>query len=125
LLVPCEVAVKTVCPAIRAFMAQNLIEKHDMNQIEAARVLGVTQSAISKYNNKVRGTTIPLENVPQVQILTDQMITLLMATPVQQTDVMRLFCQACRLIRSQSLMCPLCQQNQAPIIDGCDFCSQP
>jgi len=105
-------------------MAQNLIEKHDMNQIEAARVLGVTQSAISKYN-KVRGTTIPLENVPQVQTLADQMITLLMATPVHQTDVMRLFCQACRLIRSQTLMCPLCQQNQDPIIDGCDFCNQP
>jgi predicted transcriptional regulator len=106
-------------------MAQNLIEKHDMNQIEAARVLGVTQSAISKYSKKVRGTTILLENVPQVQTLTDQMITLLMANPVQQTDVMRLFCQACRLIRSQSLMCPLCQPNQVPVIDGCDFCIKP
>jgi predicted transcriptional regulator len=106
-------------------MAQNLIEKHDMNQIEAARILGVTQSAISKYSKKVRGTTIPLENVPQVQTLTDQMIILLMADPVRQTDVMQLFCQTCRLIRSQSLMCPLCQQNQVPKIDGCNFCGQP
>ena len=125
MLVPCEVAVKTVCPAIRAFMAQNLIEKHDMNQIEAAKILGVTQSAISKYSNKVRGTTIPIETVPKVQALTDQMITLLMATPVQQTDVMRLFCQTCTLIRSQGLMCPLCRDNQTPVIDGCDFCNQP
>ncbi|HTY74076.1 MAG TPA: hypothetical protein VMD05_00745 [Candidatus Nanoarchaeia archaeon] len=125
MLVPCEVAVKTVCPAIRAFMAQNLIEKHEMNQVEAARILGVTQSAISKYSKKVRGTTIPLENVPQVQTITDQMITLLMATPVQQTEVMQLFCQACTLIRSRGLMCPLCQPNQVPRIDGCDFCNQP
>jgi len=106
-------------------MAQNLIEKHDMNQIEAAKILGVTQSAISKYSNKVRGTTIPIETVPKVQALTDQMITLLMATPVQQTDVMRLFCQTCTLIRSQGLMCPLCRDNQTPVIDGCDFCNQP
>ena len=125
MLVPCEVATKTVVPAIRAFMAQTLTEKRDMSQKDAARVLGVSQSAISKYGNKVRGMTIPVETMPQMQALTDQMITLLMADPVQQMAVMQLFCQACTLIRAQGLMCPLCLQNQSPKIDGCDFCMRP
>jgi uncharacterized protein len=106
-------------------MAQTLIEKHDMTQIDVAKVLGITQSAVSKYNKRVRGTTISIEKIPQVQVLTDQMITLLLANPVQHTEVMHLFCQACSVIRSQGLMCPLCQQNQEPKIDGCDFCNQP
>jgi uncharacterized protein len=125
MLTPCEVAVKTVSPALRALMAQTLIEKHNMNQIDVARVLGITQSAVSKYNKKVRGTTIPIDNIPQVQDLTDQMIALLLANPVQQMEVMNLFCQACTIIRSQGLMCQLCQQNQTPKVESCDFCNQP
>jgi uncharacterized protein len=125
MLTPCEVAVKTVSPALRALLAQTLIEKHNMNQIDVARVLGITQSAVSKYNKKVRGTTIPIDNIPQVQDLTDQMIALLLANPVQQLEVMNLFCQACTIIRSQGLMCQLCQQNQTPKVESCDFCNQP
>jgi uncharacterized protein len=122
LLTPCEVAVKTVSPAIRALLAQTLIEKHEMKETQVAQVLGITQSAVSKYSNKVRGTTIPIDNIPEVQTITNQMVTLLLASPIQQMEVMKLFCQACTLIRSKGLMCPLCQQNQKPPIDGCDFC---
>jgi uncharacterized protein len=122
LLTPCEVAVKTVSPAIRALLAQTLLEKHEMKETQVAQVLGITQSAVSKYSNKVRGTTIPIDNIPEVQEITNQMATLLLASPVQQMEVMKLFCQACTLIRSKGLMCPLCQQNQKPTIDGCDYC---
>jgi uncharacterized protein len=122
MLIPCEVAVKTVSPSIRALLAQTLIEKHQMKQTQVAQILGITQSAVSKYSNKARGTTIPIENIPEVQTLTDEMITLLMADPVHQVEVMKLFCQTCALIRDKGLMCPLCQQNQNPKIDGCDFC---
>ena len=90
-----------------------------------AQILGITQSAVSKYNKRVRGSTISMETIPEILPITDQMITLLTATPVQQMEVMRLFCQACTLIRSRGLMCPLCQQNQKPPIDSCSFCHEP
>ena len=125
MLAPCEVAVKTVAPAIRAQVAQALIQQHEMNQVDVAKILGITQSAVSKYYKKVRGTTITLENIPELQTITNQIVALLLANPVQQVEVTKLFCQACTLIRSQGLMCPLCQQNQNPKIDGCDFCFDP
>jgi uncharacterized protein len=125
MLAPCEVAVKTVAPAIRAQLAQTLIQQHEMNQIEVAKILGITQSAVSKYNKKVRGITIPVETVPEIKPITNQMIDLLRATPIQHMEVAKLFCQACAIIRSKGLMCPLCQQNQKPKIDGCDFCHNP
>ncbi len=125
MIAPCEVAVKTVSPALRALLAQTLLQKHELKEIEVAQVLGVSQSAVSKYNKKVRGTTIPLDGLPEIHAITDQMATLLLANPIQQLEVMKLFCQACALIRSKGLMCELCQQNQAPKIVGCDFCGLP
>ncbi len=122
MLTPCEVAVKTVSPAIRALIAQTLLEKHKLKEIQVAQILGITQSAVSKYSKRVRGTAIPFDSLPEVRTLTDNMIDLLLTNPVQQVEVMKLFCQACSIIRSRGLMCPLCQENQCPKVDGCDFC---
>ncbi|MCW4017610.1 MAG: hypothetical protein NWF00_02825 [Candidatus Bathyarchaeota archaeon] len=125
MLTPCEVAVKTVSPAVRALLAQTLIEKHGMTEIKVAQVLGVTQSAVSKYNKRARGSTIPIHDIPEIQAITNQMIPLLLSNPVPHTEVMKLFCQACTIIRSKGLMCALCQQNQKPKIEGCAFCNDP
>jgi uncharacterized protein len=125
MLTPCEVAVKTISPAIRALLAQTLTEKHEMKEKQVAQVLGITQSAVSKYNNKVRGATITLGNIPEIQAITNQMLSLLLVDPVQQMEVMRLFCQACIFIRSKGLMCSLCQENQTPKVEGCEFCHIP
>lgn len=125
ILTPCEVAVKTVSPSIRALLAQTLLEKHNMNETQVANVLGITQSAVSKYSNGIRGTTIQLENIPEIQSLTDQIINRLLSDPVPQVELMQLFCRACTIIRRKGLLCPLCQQNQKIKIDNCDFCIHP
>jgi uncharacterized protein len=125
MLTPCEVAVKTVSPAIRALLAKTLLEQHHMRQVEVADTLGITQSAISKYFKNIRGTTIPIDHVPEVQTLVGQMANLLVLPPTQasqQLELMRLFCQACTQIRRNGLMCPLCQQNMKVKIDDCTFC---
>jgi predicted transcriptional regulator len=124
LLTPCEVAVKTVSPAIRALLAQTLIDEHKLKETKVAEILGITQSAVSKYNKKVRGTAIHIENLSEIRPITNQMISHLLSNPVPRMEIMNLFCQVCRLIRSKGLMCPLCQQNQKPEINGCNFCNQ-
>ncbi|MFB3888379.1 MAG: transcriptional regulator [Candidatus Bathyarchaeia archaeon] len=124
MLIPCEVAVKTVSPAIRALLAKTLIEKHDMKEIQVAQILGITQSAVSKYFKNARGTAIPLENVADLQPITDKMIALLLTNPAPQPEIMALFCQACILIRSTGLMCPICRENQKSKLDNCDFCQK-
>jgi len=77
-LLPCEVGVKAVLPAIRALMARTIVEKHGMKEEQAAEILGLSQSAVSKYVTKVRGNTIAIENVAEVQTLVNQMITFLL-----------------------------------------------
>lgn len=125
MLAPCEVAVKTVSPAIRALLAKTLLEKHDLKETQVAEILGVTQSAVSKYHKNVRGTTIKIENIPEIQTIANQMITLLLKSPVEQAEIINLFCQACSIIRKKGLMCDLCQQNQKVKTDNCGFCHTP
>ena len=119
---PCEVAVKTVAPAIRALLAKNLLEKHKMKEVQVAEVLGITQSAVSKYSKNIRGTMIPIENIPEIQTIANKMAELLLSKSSRQAELMKLFCQACAAIRNKGLMCSVCQQNQKPKNDNCHFC---
>ncbi|MBN1358137.1 helix-turn-helix domain-containing protein [Candidatus Bathyarchaeota archaeon] len=105
-------------------MARTIIEKHGMKEKQVAEILGLSQSAISRYTKKNRGNIITIENVPEVQKLIDQMVHLLLyEKPNQTTEILDLLCQTCSLIRKKGLMCKLChkkvRENQAEI---CEFC---
>ena len=124
MLLPCEVGVQTVLPAIRALMARTIIEKHGMREKQVAEILGLSQSAISRYTTKDRGNIITIENVPEVQTLIDQMINLLLyGKPHQTAEILELLCQTCKIIRQKGLMCHLCQKKtRERLIEICAFC---
>ena len=124
MLLPCEVGVKTVLPAIRALMARTIMENHGMKEQQVAEILGLSQSAISRYTTKERGNIITIENVPEVQTLIDQMIQLLLyGKPHQTTEILELLCQTCKVIREKGLMCELCQKKtRENIAEICAFC---
>jgi predicted transcriptional regulator len=123
LLLPCEVGVKTVLPAVRALMARTIVEKHGMKEEQAAEILDLSQSAVSKYVTKTRGNTLAIENVAEVQALVDKMITFLIHEPDRKMELLKLFCQTCKIIREKGLMCQLCQENvDKSWIETCTFC---
>jgi predicted transcriptional regulator len=126
LLLPCEVGVQTVLPAIRALMARTIMEKHGMREKQVAEILGLSQSAISRYTTKDRGNILTIENVPEVQTLIDQMINLLLYEKPHQTKILELFCQTCKIIREKGLMCQLCQKKtRERRLETCAFCRSP
>lgn len=51
----CELFTKNFLPAIRAIIAENLIEKYGLTQIEVAKKMGLTQAAVSHYLRSKRG----------------------------------------------------------------------
>ncbi|MBN1244739.1 helix-turn-helix domain-containing protein [Candidatus Bathyarchaeota archaeon] len=124
MLLPCEVGVQTVLPAIRALMARTILEKHGMKEKQVAEVLGLSQSAISRYTTKNRGNILTIENVPEVQTLIDQMINLLLYEKQHQTtEILELLCQTCKIIREKGLMCELCQKKtRENLVEICAFC---
>ncbi|NLB76702.1 MAG: hypothetical protein GX799_09610 [Crenarchaeota archaeon] len=50
MILPCEVGVKTVLPAVKAVMARtHNHKKHSLNEKQTVDLLGLSQSAISRY----------------------------------------------------------------------------
>jgi predicted transcriptional regulator len=88
-----------------------------------AELLGISQSAVSKYSNKIRGYVINVEEVQQVQPFIDKMIILLIKRDYPRHEFLGLFCQTCAAVRRTNLMCRFCRKANSRIeIEECGFC---
>ncbi|WP_415282367.1 transcriptional regulator [Candidatus Nitrososphaera sp. FF02] len=58
MLLPSEIEAKSLIPAVRAVLAKKLIKEYSLREEDIAKVLGITQAAVSNY---VRGTRGDLE----------------------------------------------------------------
>ncbi len=123
---PCEVAVKSVVPTIRALLAKELVETHRMKQTEAAFLLGITQTAVSKYTHHVRGKGLPIEKEEEAQSLISRTAAALADGSLDKTELGRQICVTCRLVRRKRLMCKLCKRaNPTLNVEECRLCALP
>jgi predicted transcriptional regulator len=103
-------------------MARQIVEKHGRNEQEAATLLGLSQSAVSRYISKERGNLLAIEGSTEILALIDQMVTSLIKEPSNKTQILTLFCQTCQIIREKGLMCPFCQKEMGEEWAECFFC---
>ncbi len=123
MILPCEVAVKSVVPAVKALVAKELMEEKGLNQDQVAEILGISQSAVSKYSRKVRGHAIEVDAVQEIRPIIKAMVTQLLDGGGHSAELLHLFCQACLAIRKTSLMCAFCKKSDPNIkIEECKFC---
>ena len=114
---------KSIVPAVKALMAKELVEKHGLRQEEAADVLGISQSAVSKYTRKVRGYAIKIDDMEEIEPLINKMTTLLLGRTYQRTEFLTVFCQTCLIIQKKGLLCQFCQRADPTIkVEECGFC---
>jgi len=122
LIIPCEVAAKSVIPALRAMVARELIAEYGMKQELVAERLGVTQAAVSKYRHQVRGEAINLEGAAEVRQISRDIASTLVGDP-SPLNVSRKFCQACTDIRALGLMCETCRKvDPSWDVEHCTIC---
>jgi len=55
---PQDIEVRYILPAIRRELTNAFIEKHKLNQKEAAKLLGMTEAAISQYRHSKRAKEV-------------------------------------------------------------------
>ena len=123
MLVPCEVAVRCILPAVRAMIAKELMMKHKLKQVETAELLGVSQPAISLYFRERRGKAIDLENESDVTSLIEDLATSLAKDNSSPEDFIFAFCEICAAIREKGLMCKLHKAFDPTIdIEKCGIC---
>jgi hypothetical protein len=125
LILPCEIGVKTVLPAVKAIMARSIVEKHGLNEKQTANLLGLSQSAVSRYVGRERGNQLLLDNSNEVLTLIDQMVLNLLKQPNNKVEILKLFCQTCQTIRERGLMCSRCQKEMHDEwAKACFFCRE-
>lgn len=122
MIIPCEVAAKSVIPALRAMVARQLIDGYGMKQEIVAERLGVTQAAISKYIHQVRGEAVELESASEVHKISKDIAETL-SKEANPLEVSLKFCQACTDIRALGLMCETCRRvDPSWDVEHCTIC---
>ncbi len=123
MLLPCEVAVKSVIPAIRSAIARELTQNHGLKQNEAAELLGVTQTAISKYTSHCRGAIFEVTEVDGVQPIFKETVFSLVNGNMSKYELVEKICTVCWIIRQSGLMCIICKISDPNIdTDQCICC---
>ena len=123
MIVPCEIVVKCVLPSIRAMIAKELITKHNLNQAQAAKRLGVSQPAISLYYRKIRGKALDLEKDKEITTLIENLAKQLADNHISNEDFILMFCEICKMIKAKGLLCQLHKAFDPTIdIEKCDLC---
>lgn len=55
MLLPSEIESRSLIPAIRAIISRRLVNEYSMREEDVARLLGITQAAVSNYIRGTRG----------------------------------------------------------------------
>jgi predicted transcriptional regulator len=117
MLLPCEVAVKSVIPAIRSSIARELTQNYGLKQKEVAKMLGVTQTAVSKYTSHCRGAIFEVTEVEGVKPVITKTVCLLANGEMNKYELVEKLCIVCGIIRQSGLMCIICKVSD-PNIDN-------
>ena len=115
MLLPCEVAVKSVIPAIRSAIARELTQKYGLKQKHVAELLGVTQTAVSKYTSHCRGAIFEVTEVEGVQPVFKETVFALANGDMSKYELTEKLCNVCGIIRRSGLMCIICKVSDQNI----------
>jgi len=104
-------------------IARELMDNYGLKQIEAAKLLGVSQPAISLYCRNIRGRAIDLENDYEIKRLVTDTAESLASNNLSRRDLIVAYCEMCRLIRGKGLLCKL-HKAFDPLVDieRCELC---
>jgi uncharacterized protein len=101
----CEEVATHVLPAIRALMAIDLIKRHKMKQVEACKIMGVTQPAISQYLRGIRGKKIaPIKKNKRIMAAIAKAADEIASKKVTSKQWSSLICSICTKMKEEGML---------------------
>ena len=113
----CEVVVHDILPTLRAAIAKELINSYDLNQGEVAKLLDVSQPAVSQYLRQLRGNNNFLEN-KEVQNEIKELSSKLREGQITSEELSTKMCIVSKLIIENGLI----KVGKFHNVDGCVAC---
>jgi predicted transcriptional regulator len=94
-----------------------------MKQSDVADLLGITQAAVSKYNRQIRGATIKIDQIREIQVLMQEISKQLAEKRLSSPQLSIKICEVCKVVRQEGLMCLLCKRSDPALdIEKCHVC---
>lgn len=104
---PCELVVKHYLPVIRSLIARELMNTHKLNQTQIAKLLGITQPAVSNYLSLIRGEADKTFDRREVREVAQEMAGDLVKGKLSLSDSIYTVCKLCVKLRSAGVTCSL------------------
>jgi predicted fused transcriptional regulator/phosphomethylpyrimidine kinase/predicted transcriptional regulator len=125
LRLPCELVTEHLLSIVRKLLAQELVRENGVSQVQAARILGVTQPAVSNYihSNPSRGEHVLGEAIEDVQATVKAFSEDLLEGRLDQIEAMRRICGLCIGLRTRGPLCTIHAEDVPYIRRGsCSLC---
>ncbi|MEM1946189.1 MAG: helix-turn-helix domain-containing protein [Candidatus Caldarchaeum sp.] len=122
MLLPAEIESKVTIPMLRALTAKKLVCEKNFTQEQVARVLGVTQAAVSNYLRGVRGWSVEWERNEELNKWVDKVVEAVMENQSRE-EIAKRINEAVKNIRSMRMLCEIHKKLEPDIdVDSCDVC---
>ena len=93
---PCEVMSRRFLPRVKSLLVSILYREYHLTQLQISKLLGVSQSSVSRYLNEQRGIWSRLDDPRLIDWLRSAAQKLISG----EIDKDALLCEACRFIRA-------------------------
>jgi predicted transcriptional regulator len=110
MLLPSEIETKTLIPAIRAIISRRLVNDYNMKEEDVAKLLGITQAAVSNYIRGTRGDVElvkKLTNLPTIARRIDEISRELASSKAFLPSTMAKYIGLLNYIRQSMLICDI------------------
>ncbi len=116
-VMPQEIEVWYLLPALRRELVKVFAKEHKLSQKESAKILGITEAAVSQYLNEKRGTEYQFTQTEQLIIkkTAEQMI-------LDKTQVMKQMYALCVAFRGSKTICDIHRKHDQSVSSNCDIC---
>lgn len=126
MLLPSEIEAKSLIPAVRAILAKKLIKEYSLKEEDVARVLGITQAAVSNYVRGTRGDIElieKLESVREVMRMIDDIAKDLSTNKAYSPSTLAKFVGLCNYMRYTLIICDVHHSMESNIDEQiCEQC---
>jgi hypothetical protein len=116
-VMPQEIEVWYLIPALRRELARVFIEDYGLKQKKAAELLGITEAAISQYFKSKRGSEIKFsdKSMKEIKKSAKEIIE-------NNEDIMKKIYELCVSLRKSKAMCDFHRVQDKKVSKSCDVC---
>ena len=116
---PQEIEVRYILPAIRRELARIFIQEHKLSQKEAAKLLGLTEAAVSQYQHSKRAKEVIFSNDVVHEIMASA--KKIIAESASKQRLIGEIYRITNLTTVKQILCDL-HRSQSKDLESCNVC---